>query len=89
MTPPSHHLLPHLTLHNICNMANNGEKPWHAAFPAPTLTAPIMPRRRAAQMLSLKGVASLLMIDVRRTDFEGLAVPLQSLENPTEPIQVV
>jgi len=49
-------------------------KPWHAAFPAPTLEAPLMPRRRAAQMLSLKGVASILIIDVRRTDFEGVLI---------------
>lgn len=46
-------------------------QPWYTAFPAPTVTAPIMPRRRAAQMLSLKGVAAILVIDVRRTDFEG------------------
>lgn len=46
-------------------------QPWHAAFPAPTLTAPLMPRTRAMQMLSLQGVGALLIVDVRRTDYEG------------------
>jgi len=52
-------------------MASEADKPWHAAFPAPKLTAEIMPQARARMMLSLKGLGSLLVIDVRRTDYEG------------------
>ncbi|OQN97797.1 hypothetical protein B0A48_16118 [Cryoendolithus antarcticus] len=46
------------------------EKPWHAAFPSPRLTADIMPQRRAQMILSMR-IASMLIIDVRRTDYEG------------------
>ncbi|KAL1311627.1 hypothetical protein AAFC00_001737 [Neodothiora populina] len=46
-------------------------EPWHAAFPAPSITAPLMARRRAMQMLSLKGVAAVLIVDVRGIDLEG------------------
>jgi arsenical-resistance protein 2 len=46
-------------------------KPWHAEFPAPKTEAAIMPRNRVMQMLSMRGVASLLVIDLRRMDFEG------------------
>ncbi|KAK5702237.1 hypothetical protein LTR17_022480 [Elasticomyces elasticus] len=38
------------------------EQPWHAAFPAPTMTADIMPQRRAMMILSMK-IASMLIID--------------------------
>ncbi|CAD0112944.1 unnamed protein product, partial [Aureobasidium uvarum] len=47
------------------------EKPWHTEFPEPKAEAAIMPRNRVMQMLSLRGVASLLIIDLRRMDFEG------------------
>ena len=46
------------------------EKPWHASFPAPTMTADIMPQRRAMMILSMR-IASMLLVDVRRTDYEG------------------
>ena len=46
------------------------EQPWHAAFPEPTMTAEIMPQRRAMMILSMK-IASMLIIDVRRVDYEG------------------
>lgn len=46
------------------------ERPWHEAFPAPQETAPVFPRERAMMILSMK-IASLLIIDVRRTDYEG------------------
>jgi arsenical-resistance protein 2 len=46
------------------------EKPWHAAFPAPRLEAGVMPAARAQMVLSMK-IASMLIIDVRRTDLEG------------------
>ncbi|KAK5732466.1 hypothetical protein LTR17_010522 [Elasticomyces elasticus] len=49
------------------------DQPWHAAFPAPTMTADIMPQRRAMMILSMK-IASMLIIDVRRTDYEGGAI---------------
>ncbi|KAK3619725.1 hypothetical protein LTR22_025881 [Elasticomyces elasticus] len=49
------------------------EQPWHAAFPSPTMTADIMPQRRAMMILSMK-IASMLIIDVRRTDYEGGAI---------------
>lgn len=60
------------------------EKPWHAAFPAPTLTAPIFPQRQALMILAMK-IASMLIVDVRRTDYEGglirgsINMPAQSL----------
>ena len=49
------------------------EQPWHAAFPAPTMEAETMPQRRAMMILSMK-IASMLIIDVRRTDYEGGAI---------------
>jgi arsenical-resistance protein 2 len=49
------------------------EKPWHAAFPAPHLEAGVMPAARAQMILSMK-IASMLIIDVRRTDYEGGSV---------------
>ncbi|KAL2353150.1 Rhodanese-like domain-containing protein [Cryomyces antarcticus] len=49
----------------------DSEAPWHAAFPKPTLTAPLMPRNRVLQILSLRGVGAMVLIDVRRTDYEG------------------
>ena len=49
------------------------EQPWHAAFPAPRLEAGKMPAQRAQMILSMK-IASMLIIDVRRTDYEGGAI---------------
>jgi hypothetical protein len=49
------------------------EQPWHAAFPAPRLEAGLMPKQRAQMILSMK-IASMLIIDVRRTDYEGGAI---------------
>lgn len=49
------------------------EQPWHAAFPAPRLEAGVMPKNRAQMILSMK-IASMLIIDVRRTDYEGGAI---------------
>lgn len=47
------------------------DKPWHASFPAPRLTPiPHFPPQRAQMILSMK-IASLLIIDVRRTDYAG------------------
>lgn len=48
------------------------EQPWHAAFPAPKpeYTAEVMPRNRALTVLSMR-IASMLIVDVRRTDYEG------------------
>ncbi|RMX82315.1 hypothetical protein D0869_06145 [Hortaea werneckii] len=46
------------------------DQPWHTAFPEPTLQADLMPRQRAFMILSMK-IASMLIIDVRRTDYEG------------------
>lgn len=43
-------------------------KPWHDAFPSPQTTAPLMSREEALQSLSSD---DLLLVDVRRTDFEG------------------
>lgn len=54
-------------------MASSAEQPWHTAFPAPTLTADVMPQRRAQMILSMR-IASMLIIDVRRTDYEGGAI---------------
>jgi len=55
---------------NISIATMSSEPPWHAAFPTPTLTAPLMPQRRAHQILSMR-IATVLIIDVRRTDYEG------------------
>ncbi|THW63475.1 hypothetical protein D6D19_09638 [Aureobasidium pullulans] len=52
-------------------MTSEQSRPWHADFPEPKAEAAIMPRNRVMQMLSLRGVASLLIIDLRRMDFEG------------------
>lgn len=43
-------------------------KPWHAAFPAPSTTAPVITREEVLKDLGSDG---LLLVDVRRTDFEG------------------
>ncbi|QIW95754.1 hypothetical protein AMS68_001272 [Peltaster fructicola] len=57
---------------------------WYDAFPAPRLTAEVMPQRRAFMVLSMR-IASMLIIDVRRTDYEGgsirgsLNIPAQGL----------
>lgn len=48
----------------------SSESPWHAVFPAPTLAADFMPQRRAYMILSMR-IASMLIIDVRRIDYEG------------------
>jgi len=45
-------------------------KPWHDAFPSPQTTAPLMTREEALQLQSLNS-DDLLLVDVRRTDFEG------------------
>jgi len=42
-----------------------------------------MPRQRLQQMLSFKGLASVLMIDVRRTDYEGGCIR-ESLNIPAQ-----
>lgn len=41
---------------------------WHDAFPGPRATAPIITREEALPSL---GSDELLLVDVRRTDFEG------------------
>lgn len=46
----------------------DASKPWHDAFPAPCTTAPIITREEALPNL---GSSDLLLVDVRRTDFEG------------------
>lgn len=43
-------------------------KPWHAAFPAPRTTAPVSTREEVLKDL---GSDEMLLVDVRRTDFEG------------------
>ena len=50
----------------------SAEQPWHAAFPSPKpeYTAELMPRNRALTIMSMR-IASMLIIDVRRTDYEG------------------
>jgi len=54
---------------------------WYDDFPAPRHTAPLLPREAA---LSDLGSKDMLLVDVRRTDFEGgtitgsLNLPAQS-----------
>jgi arsenical-resistance protein 2 len=54
---------------------------WYDAFPAPRHTAPLLPREAALADLGSKDT---LLVDVRRTDFEGgtikgsLNLPAQS-----------
>lgn len=61
------------TSDNTTQNAEQDEQPWHVAFPAPRLTADTMPATRAQMILSMK-IASMLIIDVRRTDYEGGAI---------------
>lgn len=49
------------------------ERPWYDAFPPPTMAAEVMPQRRAFMILSMK-IASMLIVDVRRNDYEGGAI---------------
>lgn len=49
------------------------EKPWFTYFPEPTIQAEVMPQQRAFTILSMK-IASMLIVDVRRTDYEGGAI---------------
>lgn len=51
----------------------SSEQPWYAAFPEPAMTAEVMPQRQAMMILAMK-IASMLIIDVRRTDYEGGAI---------------
>jgi arsenical-resistance protein 2 len=44
---------------------------WTDAFPAPRTTAPILPREGALSALTSP---DLLIVDVRRTDYEGGAI---------------
>ncbi|KAF2482282.1 hypothetical protein BDY17DRAFT_317044 [Neohortaea acidophila] len=46
------------------------DQPWHASFPASTLVPESLPANKAYTILSMK-IASMLIIDVRRTDYEG------------------
>jgi arsenical-resistance protein 2 len=54
---------------------------WYDAFPAPGRTAPLLPREATLPTLSSE---DLLLVDVRRTDYEGgtirgsLNLPAQS-----------
>jgi arsenical-resistance protein 2 len=63
------------------------EPPWHAAFPPPTRTAPLFKKEDLLRQISILGDllnAGTLLIDVRRTDYEGgtirgsLNLPAQS-----------
>lgn len=56
-----------------CKMANTTDQPWHASFPEPRLEPGVMPQKRAMMVMSMK-IASMLIIDVRRTDYEGGAI---------------
>ncbi|KAF2627962.1 hypothetical protein BU25DRAFT_410590 [Macroventuria anomochaeta] len=49
-------------------MADASKPNWHDAFPAPRTTAPIITREEVLPNLSS---GDLLLVDVRRTDFEG------------------
>ncbi|KXS94984.1 hypothetical protein AC578_9480 [Pseudocercospora eumusae] len=53
-------------------------QPWHTAFPAPKPeysgeNLPVMPKQRALMINAMK-IASMLIVDVRRTDYEGGAI---------------
>jgi len=63
------------------------EPPWHAAFPTPTRAPPTYPKADLLRQFTILGDilnAGTLLIDVRRTDFEGgtirgsLNLPAQS-----------
>jgi len=50
------------------------EKPWWSVFPAPQRTAPVYPKENLLRQFNiLQDVlnAGTLLIDVRRTDYEG------------------
>lgn len=48
--------------------ASSTTPPWHASLPAPQRTAPLLTRDAA---LSALNAGNLLLVDVRRTDYEG------------------
>lgn len=63
------------------------EPPWHAVFPTPTRSPPTYPKADLLRQFAILGDilnAGTLLIDVRRTDFEGgtirgsLNLPAQS-----------
>lgn len=63
------------------------EEPWYKAFPEPTETAPVFPQEKLLRMFQMVGDicnAGCLLIDLRRTDYEGgtikgsLNIPAQS-----------
>lgn len=68
-------------------MAQQDETPWHAAFPAPTTTAPTFAKDQLLRFYQMLGdilEAGMLLIDLRRIDYEGgtirgsLNIPAQS-----------
>jgi hypothetical protein len=58
---------PH-TRFSFSTMAEAPKSNWYDAFPPPRHTAPLLPREVALSSLSSP---ELLLVDVRRTDFEG------------------
>jgi arsenical-resistance protein 2 len=62
-------------------MTESSKPNWYDAFPKPGHTAPLLPREAALSDLSS---SDMLLVDVRRTDYEGgtikgsLNIPAQS-----------
>lgn len=56
------------TRFSFSTMAEAPKSNWYDAFPAPRHTAPLLPREVVLSSLSSP---ELLLVDVRRTDFEG------------------
>jgi arsenical-resistance protein 2 len=55
-------------------MAEPAQAPgsWTDAFPAPRITAPILPREQALEDMATPETSPyFLLVDVRRTDYEG------------------
>ncbi|KAJ5650116.1 arsenate reductase (Arc2) [Penicillium longicatenatum] len=64
--------------------AETPAQPWHAAYPAPKCTAPVLSRLEVLKWLR-EGRKDFVLVDLRRADFEGgticgsLNLPAQTL----------
>ena len=64
-----------LSISNCIHIMQAEEKPWWSVFPAPHRTAPVYPKENLLREFNiLQDVlnAGTLLIDVRRTDYEGI-----------------
>jgi len=55
-------------------------QPWHAAYPAPKCTAPVMSRREVLKKLK-EGSKDFVLVDLRRADFEVSKINIHAQPN--------